>query len=1144
MRVNNALVAGLLLISCGLACSKKKVPESGGHVPLEFDLDIGNGATNSTAGSKKRSVTVSQTGTQGVKSEGVSAQNVGYLEREKLLFLTGGKHAAPPVAPQPTFPDSERYIPLKFDLSIGDADQITTVEGNTTDAQTLAVEEGQFAPGISAANEGFVKASGSQFILNGNPWYCAGTNAYYAGLKYIMSDNEVFVMMKEHARQGATVLRVFAFSNFDSVPDAMMPDFGVYNEEAIRRLDLMLLAAAESGIRLVMVMANYWPFLGNMQDYVDRGLGPGKHYSLFYSDPTIRGYYKNWLRKIITRTNSITGQKYSEDPTVFSWELANEPRVGNNWEKQQGLVPGRLICDWVAEMSRYIKRFDKNHLVSVGDEGFRTNGSSAEPHSWINTGYEGVDFQCNLAARNVDFGTVHAYPDAWAIPSNGYTWLKTNFLDDRARIAKSLNKPLILEEYGMRAEGYLPFRGPLFNFFHKTANAAGYAGTLTWAVSHYSTDAGSRGTLFGSNDGQGYVYSYDGDGSQPILAQYQYQRVCTDIPRSTTYTCAQEKARDSTFPESGRYVPLKFDLGIGDAAKISTLEGENSAVMVSEIGTQGEYFEGVSAQNIGFVKASGTQFVLDGKPYWCAGTNAYYAGLKWIMSDGEVAVMMKEHAQKGANVLRIFAFSNFDSVPDAMMPSFGTYNEDALRRLDLAMVAAAENGIRLIMVMSNYWPFLGNMQDYVDRALGPGKHYSLFYTDPTVKQYYKDWLNKIITRTNTITGQVYKNDPTVLAWELANEPRIGNNWEKNRGLEPGLIVCNWVKEMSAYVKSLDSNHMVTVGDEGMRSKGNLSEPHAWINNGYEGVDFECNLSAPNVDFGTVHAYADQWGIPKESYTWMDENYFKDRASIARNFNKPLILEEYGMMREGYLPSREPLFQFFHDSVNDAGYACTLVWAVSHYSTDAGTSGSLFGFNDGQGYVFPYTSSGSFNSDGAAAVERQYQYMQAKNGGPGGAPERPPNPPPLPPPMVSPPPSPSEQSPPPSPPVNDSPPPSPQDTAPPSPPMVSPPPSPSPSNSPPVESPSPTPTPTPPAPASPSPSPPDNYSPPASPSPSPPPSPTQSPLPPPTSTPTDPTRCLDVLPPGTSSTCQEMRSWGQCDTLAQSGYCRVTCATCP
>jgi hypothetical protein len=45
----------------------------------------------------------------------------------------------------------------------------------------------------------------------------------------------------------------------------MMPDFGVYNEEAIRRLDLMLVAAAENGIRLIMVMGNYWPFLGSKQ---------------------------------------------------------------------------------------------------------------------------------------------------------------------------------------------------------------------------------------------------------------------------------------------------------------------------------------------------------------------------------------------------------------------------------------------------------------------------------------------------------------------------------------------------------------------------------------------------------------------------------------------------------------------------------------------------------------------------------------------------------------------------------------------------------------------------------------------------------------------------------------------------------------
>lgn len=68
--------------------------------------------------------------------------------------------------------------------------------------------------------------------------------------------------------------------------------------------------------------------------------------------------------------------------------------------------------------------------------------------------------------------------------------------------------------------------------------------------------------------------------------------------------------------------------------------------------------------------------------------------------------ILQDHASRGANVLRVFTHSNFDS-PEAMMPEFGVYNEDALKRLDLTMVAASQNGIRLIMVMANYWPFLG-----------------------------------------------------------------------------------------------------------------------------------------------------------------------------------------------------------------------------------------------------------------------------------------------------------------------------------------------------------------------------------------------------------------------------------------------------
>lgn len=146
------------------------------------------------------------------------------------------------------------------------------------------------------------------------------------------------------------------------------------------------------------------------------------------------------------------------------------------------------------------------------------------------------------------------------------------------------------------------------------------------------------------------------------------------------------------------------------------------------------------------------------------------------------------------------------------------------------------------------------MQEYVDNALGPGSSYTLFYTDYTVKNHFKDYIKTIVTRRNTVTGVLYKDDPTVMAWELSNEPRVGDRYEQQNGLVPGEMICNWVKDISAYIKSLDSNHMVAVGDEGFRTNGSTAEPHSWLNTGYAGVDFECNLAVPTIDFGTVHAY--------------------------------------------------------------------------------------------------------------------------------------------------------------------------------------------------------------------------------------------------------------------------------------------------
>lgn len=38
------------------------------------------------------------------------------------------------------------------------------------------------------------------------------------------------------------------------------------------------------------------------------------------------------------------------------------------------------------------------------------------------------------------------------------------------------------------------------------------------------------------------------------------------------------------------------------------------------------------------------------------------------------------------------------------------------------------------------------------------------------------------------------------AGELLNEPRLGGDYEKTRGIPPGTILCDWVAEMSQLIK--------------------------------------------------------------------------------------------------------------------------------------------------------------------------------------------------------------------------------------------------------------------------------------------------------------------------------------------------------
>ena len=384
----------------------------------------------------------------------------------------------------------------------------------------------------AAVSGGFVKTSGTHFTLYGKPWYFGGTNAVFLTNSDSFPGADIPEFFCIQANQGARVVRAAAYLNgygcnmCTKTPEPIQPKVGVYNERALQRLDGIVAAAKANGIRLIMTLGNFEDQWGGMQWYVDEVRGNGNEMSggdkhFFYTDPTIRAAYKAYAKKIITRVNTKTGIAYKDEPTILGWEVLNEPHTKDEYERNGGAacaqspggcVPGKLANTWINEMSTYIKSLDSNHLVSTGEEGYRSDGDTTCCHNnWINGGFKGEDFTKNTALPNIDFATVHVYPDHWQIDRSEHTWIGPNYIADRAKVAHAAGKPIIMEEFGME-NGYMN-RDSLLSYLTDTADANGYAGSLVWAV-------WSKNVPRVTCDGCSYDFQYGDEGTSAMVGMY------------------------------------------------------------------------------------------------------------------------------------------------------------------------------------------------------------------------------------------------------------------------------------------------------------------------------------------------------------------------------------------------------------------------------------------------------------------------------------------------------------------------------------------------------------------------------------------------------------------------------------------------
>src|SRR5215470_16286584 len=242
----------------------------------------------------------------------------------------------------------------------------------------------------------------------------------------------------------------------------------------------------------------------------------------------------------------------------------------------------------------------------------------------------------------------------------------------------------------------------------------------------------------------------------------------------------------------------------------------------------------------GFVQVRNGRFMLDGKPFRFVGANV--AVMYRDEDRAHMPVTLRQAAQAGIKVVRVWAFgeggphdikpmADFNDWPRTFFfrKTPNDWNEKAFVELDRTIAEAARNNLRVQLCLTNWWRDTGGVTQYLrwagvkgadDDSFPTGVNFDVamqFYTNPTTRQLYREHVEKVATRRNSLTGILYRDDPAIFGYGLINEAQcVTGRWEERR---------SWFAEMSTYLKSLDPDHLIAAGDWGYRT---AAERREWL----------------------------------------------------------------------------------------------------------------------------------------------------------------------------------------------------------------------------------------------------------------------------------------------------------------------------
>jgi len=324
-----------------------------------------------------------------------------------------------------------------------------------------------------------------------------------------------------------------------------------------------------------------------------------------------------------------------------------------------------------------------------------------------------------------------------------------------------------------------------------------------------------------------------------------------------------------------------------------------------------------------FVGVRNGLFEMDGHPYFYIGANVWYGA---YLSDpalpGGRRRMRRELDRLqslGVTNLRLLAGSETSplagAIPRGITQAPRDWDEALLRGLDFCLAEMADRNMRGVLFVSNYWQWSGGFAPYVRWTTGEVipdpdspvmahgdwagfmRFSARFYNLPAANELYRAYLRHLLGRRNTVNGRIYRDDPAIMTWELANEPRPGTDDADEPAVES---FCRWIDETARFIHGQDPNHLVCTGSEGIW--GCLKRPDVFLR----------SHRSPAIDYVTVHMWLKNWGWLTDPQLGPAYDVAAERARdhveqhtvlATETLRKPLVLEEFGLPRdhERYAP---------------------------------------------------------------------------------------------------------------------------------------------------------------------------------------------------------------------------------------------------